>query len=68
MLREARQVRGVAAHLRGVLGQIDGGQVDATQTVRARIEDAAVALEAIHNEPAPVDLDRLADPLVAGAR
>jgi hypothetical protein len=29
-----------------------------TPAVRAWIEGAAVALEAIHDEPAPVDLDR----------
>jgi hypothetical protein len=49
----------VAARLRRVLAEIDAGYLDATPTMRARIEAAAVALEALHDEPAPVDLDRL---------
>jgi hypothetical protein len=53
------QVAEVAARLRAVLAQVDAGRLDATPASRARIEAAAVALEAIHDEPAPVDLDRL---------
>jgi hypothetical protein len=49
----------VAARLRRVLAEVDAGRLDATPTMRARIEAAAVALEAIHDEPAPVDLDQL---------
>jgi hypothetical protein len=56
---DLERVAKLAAHLRMVLSQVDAGQLEATPASRARIEAAAVALEAIHDAPAPVDLDRL---------
>ena len=44
-----------------VLGQVDAGRLDVTPTMRDRLEAAAVALEVLRDEPAPVDLDRLTD-------
>jgi hypothetical protein len=49
----------MAAHLRGVLAEIDAGHVSADPTMRDQLEAAAIALEALHDVPAPVDLDRL---------
>jgi hypothetical protein len=56
---DLEQIAKLAAHLRMVLGQIDAERLDASPAMRNRIEGAAVALEAIRDEPAPVDLDRL---------
>jgi hypothetical protein len=53
------RVARVAAHLRVVLAQIDAGHLSAAPTMLGRIEAAAVALEALRDEPAPIDLDRL---------
>jgi hypothetical protein len=53
------RVAKVAAHLRLVLADVDAGRLDATPRMRTRLEAAAVALEALGDEPAPVDLDRL---------
>ncbi|MGH3555487.1 MAG: hypothetical protein ACRDT5_23435 [Mycobacterium sp.] len=36
-----------AAHLHAMLSAIDKGEMDATATMRARIEGAAIALDAI---------------------
>jgi hypothetical protein len=47
----------VAARPRRVLAEVDAGHLDATPAPRARIEAAAAALEGLHDEPAPVDLD-----------
>ena len=49
----------MAAHLRAVLAQIGAGHLSAAPTVRDRLEAAAVALEVLCGEPAPIDLDRL---------
>ncbi|WP_212612534.1 hypothetical protein [Pseudonocardia hierapolitana] len=49
----------MAAHLRLVLADVDVSRLDATPTMRARLEAAAAALDALHDEPAPIDLDRL---------
>jgi hypothetical protein len=56
---DLERVAKLAAHLRLVLGQVDAGRLDAAPTMRARIEGAAAALEALRDELAPVDLDRL---------
>jgi hypothetical protein len=53
------QVAEVAAHLRVVLAEIVAGHLSAAPTMRDQLEAAAVALEALRDEPAPVDLDRL---------
>lgn len=53
------RVARVAAHLRGVLAEIGANHLHAAPSMRARIEAATVALEALRNEPAPIDLDRL---------
>ena len=57
---DRERVNRLAAHLRAILTEVDAGRLDASPTLRARIEAAAVALEAIHDEPALVDLDGLA--------
>jgi hypothetical protein len=56
---DLERLAAVAARLRRVLAEVDAGHLDATPTMRARIEAAAVALEALHDHPAPVDLDQL---------
>lgn len=53
------RVAKVAAHLRFVLVEIGAGHLSAAPTMRDRIEAAAVALEVLRDEPAPIDLDRL---------
>lgn len=56
---DLEQVSDVAAHLRAVLAQIGAGHLSAAPAVRDQLEAAAVGLEALRDEPAPVDLDRL---------
>ena len=56
---DLERVAEVAAHLRMVLAEVGAGHLDAAPAMRVRIEAAAVALEALRYEPAPVDLDRL---------
>jgi hypothetical protein len=58
---DLERVAELAAHLRMVLGQVDAGRLDVTPTMRDGLEAAAVALEVLRDEPAPVDLDRLTD-------
>jgi hypothetical protein len=53
------QVADVVAHLRAVLAQVDASRLNAASTRPDQLEAAAVALEAIRDEPAPIDLDRL---------
>jgi hypothetical protein len=54
---DIEQLAELAARMRRLLAEVDAGRLDATPASRARIE--AVALEALHDEPAPVDLDQL---------
>jgi hypothetical protein len=56
---DLERVTKVAAHLRLVLADVDAGRLDAIPTMRTRLEVAAAALEALGDEPAPVDLDQL---------
>jgi hypothetical protein len=56
---DLERVTKLAAHLRLVLADVDAGRLDATPTMRTRLEAAAAALEALHDEPAPVNLDEL---------
>ncbi|TWF77301.1 hypothetical protein FHX44_113206 [Pseudonocardia hierapolitana] len=58
---DLERVAMLAAHLRLVLAQVDAGRLDVTPTMRDRLEAATVALEVLHDEPAPIDLDRLED-------
>jgi hypothetical protein len=50
----------LAAVLRGVLGEIDAGRLDASVVFRARIEGAVVALDVVLGADAATVLDRLA--------
>jgi hypothetical protein len=56
---DLERLAAVTARLRRLLAEVDASRLDDTPTMRARIEAAEVALEAIHNEPAPIDLDQL---------
>jgi hypothetical protein len=50
----------LAAMLRGVLGKINAGRLNASAVFRARIEGAVVALEVVLGADAATVLDRLA--------
>lgn len=50
----------LAAMLRGVLGEIDAGRMDASTVFRARIEGAVVALDVLLGADVTTVLDRLA--------
>jgi hypothetical protein len=50
----------LAAMLRGVLGEIDAGRLNASAVFRARIEGAVVALDVVLGADAATVLDRLA--------
>jgi hypothetical protein len=52
----------LAAMLRGVLGEIDAGRMDASAVFRARIEGAVVALDVVLGADAATVLERLAGP------
>lgn len=55
-----RDVVSVCDSLRGVLGEIDAGRMDASTVFRARIEGAVVALEVVLGADVATVLDRLA--------
>jgi hypothetical protein len=48
---DLERVTKLAAHLRLVLADVDAGRLDATPTMRTRLEAAAAALEALRDEP-----------------
>jgi hypothetical protein len=50
----------LAVMLRGVLGEIDAGRLNASAVFRARIEGAVVALDVVLGADATTVLDRLA--------
>jgi hypothetical protein len=45
---DLEQAAELAAQLRALLAQVDASRLDATPTMRARLEGALVALEATH--------------------
>jgi hypothetical protein len=51
----------LAAMLRGVLGEIESGRMDASTVFRARIEGAVVALDVVLGTDAATVLERLAE-------
>ena len=53
------RVAKVAANIRFVLAEIGVGHLSVTATMRDQLEAAAVALEVLRDEPAPINLDRL---------